>query len=170
MEHNLYLLAVALHIIAVVLWLGSASFLAFAALPFFKKRAPEQLLNFFEFCGKRLVGIGYTVFAILILTGTYSLHYRFGLSSLMQKEFWLEGSGLLLFCKLLLFCTIILLSLWHDFFMGPKTLSVWRKVNAGERQNTKLLKKLRRHSALVGRLIGLLALGIIFLAVKIVRG
>ncbi len=170
MEHNLYILSVVIHILSVVVWLGSAAFLVIAALPFFKKIAPDQLLSFFEFSEKRLRIIGWSAFLLLLLTGIYSIHYRFGFSSITQQAFWIDGAGQLLFFKLLLFVVIIGLSFWHDFISGPKTLGIWREFRNGRLECENELSKLRRYASLLGRIIGIIAIAIIVLAVKIVRG
>ncbi len=168
MERNLYILSVVIHILSVVVWLGSAAFLVIVALPFFKNIAPDQLLSFFLFSEKRLRAIGWSAFLLLLLTGLYSIHYRFGFSSLMQQAFWMDGTGQLLFIKLLLFVVIIALSFWHDFSSGPQILAEWRKVRDGAPEIK--LSKLRRQASLIGRLIGVLAIIIIVIAAKIVRG
>lgn len=170
MEHNLYILSVVIHILSVVVWLGSAAFLVVAALPFFKENAPEQLLSFFEFSEKRLRAIGWAAFLLLLLTGLYSIHYRFGFSSLSQQVFWTDGVGQLLFIKLLLFVVITALSFWHDFISGPRTLRIWKEYRNGMLDYEDELSRLRKHASLIGRITGVLAVGAIVLAVKIVRG
>lgn len=170
MEHRLYIFSVVIHILSVVVWLGSATFLVVAALPFFKRTAPDYLLSFFEFSEKRLRIIGWSAFLLLLLTGLYSIHYRFGFFSIMQETFWTDGAGQLFFYKIFLFIIIVALSFWHDFISGPKTLRIWREVRNGNIQYENELSKLRKRASLLGRIIGILAVGIIVLAVKIIRG
>gem|GEM_PF-2868612 len=170
MSHLVYIFAVMFHILSVVFWLGSAMFLVLAAVPYFKRRSPEKFREFLAFSETRLRSTSWAAFAVLLVTGLYALHYRFGLSSLGDPSFWHEAPGLFLLYKLLVVGVIVALSFWHDFFVGPRTLRVWKSVEKGDTQLSQELAVLRRRTATTGRLIAVLALIAIFFAIRVVRG
>ena len=67
--------------------------------------------------------------------------------------------------KLALFLVVLVLSAWHDFFLGPRAArALERGANDAE------MKSLRNRARLLGRVVALLALAIVALAVMVVRG
>lgn len=165
MSHNLYILAVWLHILSLVLWLGGALFLVFAAVPYFKTKAPERFLEFLEFSQYRLRNIGWGAFGVFLVTGLYCIHYRFGSQIWFDSSFWTEEPGIFLSIKLSLVLVIWILSFWHDFFIGPQTLTIWRQEKSSVR-----LAKHRKLTARMGRLIAMLAALVVYFAIRFVRG
>ncbi len=153
--HQLYLLSVWLHLVAVAAWMGGMLFLAGVVLPVLRRGDPVQLGRFMSGASGRFRFVGWTCLGVLGLTGFFQLAQR-GLS-------W--NSNPLVLGKIGLFCVIVVMSVVHDFWAGPKASSVM--LNA---PGSPQALRWRRVAILMGRLTGVLALAMTALGVFIVRG
>ena len=162
----IYIISVVIHIMAAVSWIGGALFLAFIIFP--SMRSPElkvQRGQIVRLIGKRLRVSGWIAFALLSITGCFNIVFRFGTEAIMMKSFWIQGAGLMLALKLILFSFIIAISLYHDFVVGPKSTAA-SKENPGSPKAIAL----RKQAAFHGRINILLGIIVLILAVIIVRG
>lgn len=152
--HTIYVLCIWLHILAMATWLGGMVFLAAVALPVLRKGPPSQLGAFMTAAAPRLRAVGWICLTILGITGLAQLHFR--------GQSWSDG---LILSKLAIFTTIILISLAHDFWLGPKA-SIAMRDDPGTPQTLRL----RRVALSMGRVTALLGLLAFTLGVFISRG
>ncbi len=109
-----YLLSVWVHVVAAIVWIGGMCFLALALVP--TLRRPEMRpvsTKLIHLLGIHFRKIGWICLGLLILTGFSNLFLR-GLS-------WENIRNLsVLRAKLSLVGLILILSLFHDFIVGPR--------------------------------------------------
>ncbi len=116
--------------------------------------------------GVRFRWIGWICMVLLILTGTFNLIYRgLDLGYIFSGRIWTDLFGKILMGKLLLVSLILLMSIVHDFMIGPRATALWR-----ENPVSPDALRLRRQASWIGRLNLILALIGVALGVMLVRG
>ncbi len=148
-----YLGLVTLHLLAAVVWIGGMLFLGMVLTPVLRDRPPVERASLLHGVGRRFLKIGWTALAILLLTGPtlWALH-GFPLTPVLIAKLALVG-------------IILVLSVLHDFSLGPRLVTELQK--GGE---TKETLQLRRRVSLLARLNVLLALVVLILGLAISRG
>lgn len=161
-----YLLSVTLHVLAACIWVGSGVFLAAGVLPYFRKRPVGELLDFVAWSAPRLRWLGWSSFAVLLVTGVVNLAYRgFEWSRLVSGDFARDPFVHTLFEKLVLVTLVMGLAAYHDFWLGPRTLALRRAS-----PDAPAAQRARRLTIRVGQLNLLLTLLVVVTAVMLVRG
>lgn len=153
-HHQLYVMSVWIHILAMATWLGGMVFLAAVVLPVLRRGPEHQLGAFMAQAAPRLRAVGWTCLLLLGFTGFAQLGLR--------HQSWSQGLPLL---KLIVFSLIVLISLAHDFWIGPKASLAMRDA---PREPATL--RIRRIALSMGRLTALLGLVAFTLGVFLVRG
>ena len=165
--HTWYLISVWLHIVAAAAWVGGMLFLGLVLIPIalrekYRALAPTLLHEL----ALRFRSFGWLTLAILILTGVANLRLRgFTWGMLATAGFWASGFGAILKIKLILVAVLLVLGALHDFWIGPRTTTLWQS-----HPQAPQLARLRRLSSWMGRINLLLSLAIVALAVILVRG
>lgn len=162
----LYVTAVWVHLLAMAAWLGGMISLVVAVVPVLRRADRATAASFMHATGVRLRALGWTCYALLVLTGAIALAYR-GVrwADLARADFWGSPLGRPLSVKLACFAVVLALGVWHDFVLGPRATRLGQHEPGGA---TAL--RLRRQASLVGRVTVLLALVIVACGVLIVRG
>ena len=73
---NLYLICVALHLLALSLWLGHMFIWSLVVGPAVKRVQPQETADLLREASLFRGGLGWPALAVLIPTGLYMLHYR----------------------------------------------------------------------------------------------
>jgi putative copper export protein len=121
---------------------------------------------FFTLIGKKFSRISWVLFLVLTLTGITNLLTRgYSFSDLTSASFWSGNFGDSLLVKLHLFAAVLILSGIHDFYAGPKAAELM-----DSRPNDSKTKTYRKLTSWLGRLNLLLGLGILYYAMKLLRG
>lgn len=166
--HALYVVSVFLHIIAATAWVGGMLFLVLVVVPWLRSsgRSGAAAAAFLRETGVRFRAVGWSAFLVLIVTGTFNLHMRgVGILTLSEGAFWRSSFGRAFAVKMLLFVGVLVVSLIHDFIVGPRaTTLIARDPGSAE------AARVRKLASLLGRLNALFALSIVFCAVMLVRG
>jgi copper resistance protein D len=164
---GIYLLSVWLHILAAVAWVGGTLFLVIVLVP--AMRRPEfgaVSPALIRLTALRFRWVGWVCFCIFAVTGVSNLAARgIGIKELRDGAFWQGSFGLTLAIKLVLVAAILLVSAFHDFFLGPRAAAAW-EAHRGSADTLRL----RRQAVRLGRLNLLLALAVILLGSMLVRG
>lgn len=164
--HVVYLISVWLHILAATAWIGGMFFLVIVIVPLLRAMERSQAASLMHAAGVRFRGLGWACFAVLLASGTYNLWFRgVRLGDFARPEFLGSPFGHALVIKLALFAGVLAISVWHDFFVGPRATQVGRTNPGGDEA-----QRLRKLASYAGRLNVLLALAIVALAVTLVRG
>ncbi|MGZ3421388.1 MAG: CopD family protein [Polyangiales bacterium] len=164
--HALYLLSVWLHVLAAITWIGGMFFLVLVVVPWLRSGGRANAGVFLRETGLRFRSVGWSCFALLVLTGTFNLWYRGVRLGDFASAAWLSSPfGRAVALKLALFAAVLAISAVHDFSVGPRaTVAVERDPASAE------TAQLRRRASLLGRANALLALLIVAAAIVIVRG
>ena len=163
----MYHLSVFVHIVSAVFWIGGMLFTATVLVP----ASRHQLLKdkkgaFFTLIGKKFSRISWILFIVLIVTGITNLLTRgYSVEQLLQANFWIQAFGGNLFIKLHLFAAVLVISGIHDFYAGPKAAQLM-----DEQPNSDTTQRMRKISSWLGRLNLLLGLGILYYAMRLLRG
>src|SRR5688500_9042796 len=117
----LYLIAVYVHLLSAIVWIGGMASMALLLVPAIRRRPfSEHGAALMHFAGMRFRAIGWTCLALLALTGVFALHVRVGLPALGTSELWSGDFGRVLAYKLGFVGLILLLGVAHDLFIGPR--------------------------------------------------
>ena len=161
----LHLVSVFLHILAAVVWVGGMLFLVMIVVPLLRNpelRAKAPLIV--RESGRKFKRIGWSCLLLLIVTGLANLHFKGNLYQIASGDFWSSRLGLLFAHKLALVVLLLILSLVHDLWIGPKAVAAWERD-----PDSVETRRLRGQARWIGRVNLLLALIVLFLAVWIVR-
>lgn len=116
-------LALFLHIVAALFWVGGMLFLTIVVVPFLSTlQDPREKSRIYQVVGKRFRFFGWVAIIILLVSGPVALYTLYGLTplSLADPAFRATSSGRALTVKLALVVIIVISSLVHDFWLGPK--------------------------------------------------
>lgn len=164
--HAWYVFSVFVHILAATTWLGGMLFLVLVVVPWLRAGGGRDATTLIRETGQRFRAVGWTCFGLLLVTGTFQLYVRgvrFG--SFVDPVFLGSAQGRTIVAKLAVFAFAILLSLVHDFSIGPRaTDALARDPGSAEAE------RLRALASRMGRLNLLVGLVLFGLAVMIVRG
>lgn len=152
----LYLPALVLwiHLLAAFFWIGGMIFLGLIVVPVERGISDSRLrFDLVNKIGTRFKYFGWASIAILALTGLYS--------TLIRIPSWevLFGSryGLTLITKLVLVTLMVVLSAFHDFYLGPRVVESAKKGEKISRE-LHLLTYLARGNLILGLLVIYLAI------------
>ncbi len=161
MSHQIYVLSVFIHIVSACIWLGGMLFLILAFIPGIKNH-PDKV-DLIASVSLKFRTIGTIALVLLLISGYIQLEYR-GIQ--WDIDFFLNNTfGKIAGLKILVFIGIILISIFHDYFLGSKAIEAWKK----DPEHSETLR-LRNLSRLMGRTSFLLAIIAVFLGVLISRG
>jgi putative copper resistance protein D len=165
--HAFYLLAVWLHILAAITWIGGMFFLVLVVVPWLRSGGGGvDAAKFLRETGRRFRNISWVCFAIVFTTGTFALWMRGVRFGSFVSPDWLASSfGKIFLLKLTLFATVIAVSLVHDMVVGPRATTA---IAADPRSAA--TANLRRRASHLARFNVLLALVLVALGDLIVRG
>lgn len=166
--HALLVLSVWIHILAAAAWVGGSLFLVFilgptTRHPDFQDRGAPLIRH----VARRFQWVVWICFGLLITTGIVNLlvHIRMSLDLLVTRGFWSNSYGTVLTWKLVFVGVILILSLGHDFVLGPLAAKASR-----ESQGTHRAERLRLALRWGGRLNLLLGIIVIGFGVVLTRG
>lgn len=165
--HQVYLLSVWVHILAAMVWIGGASFIALVLVP--AVRRPENAHNapaLLRACAMRFRTVGWASLVILVVTGCLILGLRgFTFEDCFTGRVFIGPFGRTLAIKLILIAAIFAISGLHDFYLGPNAAKVILD-NPGSGEAAKA----RKRASWMGRIVLLLGLAVVAMAVQLVRG
>jgi len=163
----MYYLSVFIHILSAIFWIGGMLFTVAVLVPASRhKLLARKKGEFFTLIGKKFSRISWFLFLVLTVTGITNLLTRgYSLSDLATSSFWSGNFGSSLLIKLHLFAVALILSGIHDFYAGPKAAELM-----DSQPNSSGTKKYRKLSSWLGRLNLLFGLGILYYAMKLLRG
>jgi putative copper resistance protein D len=162
-----YLFSVWLHLIAAMVWIGGMVFLAAVVVPVLRR--PEHralLIPLISQTGKRFRWVGWVCLGVLVATGIFNLtSHGFGWEQVWSGRLFMGGFGQTLEIKLVLVGVVLILSVIHDFFVGPRATAVGQSAPGSAEAI-----RLRRQASWIGRVNLLISLIIVALGVLLVRG
>ncbi|MEK6791379.1 MAG: DUF4149 domain-containing protein [Deltaproteobacteria bacterium] len=115
--------ALFLHVIAAIFWVGGMLFLTLVVAPYLISIPdPKERSKIYQVVGKKYRFFGWVAIITLLVTGPIILYTLYGidLDAAMSPSFYGSRLGTTLYLKLALVVVIVLSSLLHDFWIGPK--------------------------------------------------
>lgn len=112
-----------LHVIAAIFWIGGMLFLSLVVAPFLQTLGdPQQKSQIYQFVGKKYRTLGWIAIITLVVTGPLILFTIWAVqpAQLLDPAFYSTGFGKAVGAKIFLVTLIVLSSLFHDFWLGPK--------------------------------------------------
>ena len=161
-----YHLSVTIHLIAAVFWIGGMLFLAAVGAPVLRKVDPGLRAKLFSDLGVQFRWTAWIAIVVLLVTGLTNMHFRGLLDRrlLGNPAFWGTTQGMVLAWKLLLVFLMVGMAAIHDFVAGPRTS------RSRESDGSGTYEGLRRLASYMGRMNVILALILIYVAVRLTRG
>ena len=139
-----------LHLLAALFWVGGMLFLVLIIGPFLMTLDPKDRSRVYQFVGQKYRKFGWIAILILLITGPMNLYFLgIPFSSLTDTTFLASSYGRTLLVKVLLIATLVISSLVHDFYIGPKARS--------NRRFSTLARTLGRMNLLLALFIALFA-------------
>lgn len=160
----MYWIAVALHVLSAIFWLGGILFVGVVGAPVLRTvESPTLRQQLFQQIGRRFRTAGWIGIGVLLVTGTFVLHTRGLLRAdvLGNQDFWKTATGIALAVKLVSVGVMLALSAAHDFVLGPRA----GRLEAGSPEAVRL----RRLAALMGRINGLMVIVLVAAAIRLAR-
>lgn len=110
-----------MHIMAALFWVGGMLFLTLVIAPFLSTLEPAKKSEIYKIVGTKFRFYGWIAIIILIVTGPLNLYYMgVPFSSLFDPAFHGTPYGRAVMMKLGFVVLLVLSSLFHDFYLGPK--------------------------------------------------
>ena len=152
---------------AAAAWLGGMLFLVLVVVPALRKPAlAANAASAIRILGERYRTVGWATLLVLVVTGTANVAFRAGsFRGIRETEWWATPFGRTFAAKLTLVGLVLVLSAVHDFAIGPRAGRLM--LEAPEHPTT---ARWRTAARWMGRINLLLALAIVALAVRLVRG
>lgn len=116
-------LALFLHIVSAVFWVGGMLFLVAVIAPFLKTVTdPREKSRIFQVVGRQYRFWGWVAIITLLVTGPVILYLLYGIpiNKAFSPEVHATGFGRALAVKLALVAIIVTSALVHDFWVGPR--------------------------------------------------
>jgi uncharacterized membrane protein len=112
---GLYLVAVWMHVLAAMTWVGGMIVFVTAVMPYFRRQPDAAKAAFLDWFGPRFRVVSWACFGILVATGTFNLWARgVRLDDFVRAEWRSTGFGQLLLIKLALVTAAIGMSAAHE--------------------------------------------------------
>ena len=160
-----YHLSVTVHLLAALLWLGGMFFLAVVGAPVLRRVEPPELrATLFQRLGERFRLVGWGAIGVLLVTGTLNLHYR----GMLSAELWADPVfrasplGHALGWKIAAVVTMLVVSITHDFLLGPAA----SRLDPG----SQAAATARRWAAWLARANAIVGIVVVVAAVRLARG
>lgn len=111
------------HVISAVFWIGGMLFLTLVIVPFIQTLPdPTAKSKIYQTVGKKYRTLGWIAIITLLITGPVILYTLYGIapSEIFSAKVHSSGFGRALAWKLALVTLLVISSLIHDFYVGPK--------------------------------------------------
>ncbi|MGE5109050.1 MAG: hypothetical protein ACM3H8_16050 [Sphingobacteriales bacterium] len=152
-----YYISVWLHIVCAAFWIGGMLFLPLVLLPGIKNNPQRRELLMAT--GLQFRFYGYIVLTLSFLTGLLNIYFR-GMP--FSPEFFIHNQyGKLVSLKVILFISMLLISLAHDLLAGKKAVE---KMQTTDNTSFKIIARW------TGRILLLISLLMAYIGVVISRG
>lgn len=164
----MYQLSVYIHILSAIVWIGGMFFLTLVGVPALRPLPAVERGRLLGLLAFRFRTVGWVSLGLLIITGVINTTYR-GVTweLIFSGEFFQSTFGQALSYKLALVTAILVMSVVHDFVIGPISVRLLEDPATATGPRTAAL---RRQASWLARLNMLFALLVVALGVVLVRG
>lgn len=160
-DSTVYQIVLVFHVLAAVVWVGGLVFMAAVVVPVARRRPDDQRRILLDEAGRQFRAVGWSALTVSVATGSYMLyHWGATWASLLDLSFFRGPHTRILGYKLLLVALMLAVSALHDWWLGPRATAADDPDEA---------ERLRTLSSWLGRTTGLLAIGVVLLAIFVAR-
>lgn len=159
-----YVAVVTVHLIAAIVWLGGMLFFALAAPVLRTVDDDRARAEVFDRLGRRFRTVGWICIGVLLVSGVVQLrmHGWWGFAVWTSPVFLSSRAAATLAWKLGAVAAMVAIQAAHDFWLGPRA-------GAAE-PGSPAARSLRRRAAWLARINAILALVLVYFAVRLARG
>ncbi len=164
---TLYYVFVTLHVLCAMLWVGGMLFLSLIVVPALRREGDtSSMARILRIVAERYRLWGWVLLPLFLLSGAGQLWTR-GVppSRWLDPTFLGSDFGRGVVAKLGLFTLVVLLSAWHDFWIGPRAARAMERAPAAP-----WAQRQRRLASWFGRLNLLFGLALVGLGIALARG
>jgi uncharacterized membrane protein len=111
------------HVMSAVFWIGGMLFLTLVIVPFIQTMPdPATKSKIYQTVGRKYRTLGWIAIITLLITGPVILYTLYGIapSDIFSAKIHATGFGKALAWKLAFVTLLVISSLVHDFYIGPK--------------------------------------------------
>lgn len=164
---TVHFIAILLHVLAAVVWIGGMVFLGLVLVPVLRDRSiAGQAAQLIHRTGVRFRNVGWACLLILVATGLVNLtRWGVDVERATSAELWASPWGKILAVKLSLVVLALTVSAVHDFVVGPRATAALRQAPGSDDA-----RRMRRVAGWMGRSNLLIGVLIVALAIMLVRG
>ncbi len=165
--NGLYHIAVWVHILSAMLWIGGSGFLVLVVVPVLRKPEFKALsASLMRYTGLRFRIVGWICLLLLVISGIFILGFRgYGWQDLFSGRIFMGTFGNILAIKLSLVGMILAISAMHDFYLGPRAMRLIL-----ENPDSPQTAGKRKIASWLARITLLLGLGTVLAAISLLRG
>lgn len=161
----MYIITVWIHIVAACVWVGGLLFFGLVIVPVLRRLESREGTRVVRALGRQFRPVGWGSLVVLVVTGILNLTARWATpEQLASATFWTTPFGSTLALKLFLVALVIAATAAHDV-LGARAVASAQKPGAEGDAAAQ-----RRIASWLGRITTLLALGVVLVAVMLVRG
>jgi uncharacterized membrane protein len=164
---TLYFFSIWLHVLSAIVWIGGAVFIAAVVVPTMRHEVDRILGGrLTRKMGERFRTISWVCLILLVLTGLFNLAHHNALNrALLLPIFWRSEFGRVLAIKLILVFSILILSLLHDFVLGPRVMALLES----DHPDLTVVTRKRKSVSWLARCNLLLAIGAVMCGILLAR-
>ncbi|MBI4337155.1 MAG: CopD family protein [Chloroflexi bacterium] len=168
-------LVVFLHIVAAMVWIGGMLFISLVLVPLVRHLPPGAGPQLLRITGRRFRLVAWPAIGVLVATGVLNAWHHGAFTLLDNGLLWQTSWGRWLTVKVGLVALAVVMSLLHDWVLGPHAGALEMAARRGNPQqpDAALLARaaaIRRATSWLARLNGVIALTIVLLGVFLSRG
>lgn len=159
---SLYIFSVWVHVLLACVWVGGLIYTGAVVIPFSVRQSPAERQRIIRGLARKFRMIGWTSIVLLVTTGLFNATQRYGLESVGQVfgELRHNKDLLPLRHKLELFVVMVILMLIHDI----------TSIRSAKRYDGRDSAPGNRLGSIAAAIATLLAIGILYFSVRLVRG
>ncbi len=164
---GLYHIAVWIHVLSAMLWVGGTGFLVLVVVPVLRRPEFTSLsASLMRYTGLRFRIVGWICLGLLVATGILILGFRgYAWADFFNGSMFTGAFGNILAVKLIMVGAILSISAMHDFFLGPRAMRLIL-----ENPDSPATARNRKIASWLARITLLLGLGTVFAAISLLRG
>ncbi|MCZ8157626.1 MAG: hypothetical protein O9264_16010 [Leptospira sp.] len=159
-----YLFSTVIHIFSAMFWIGGVIVYALVIIAIIRDPEFKDIkLRLLQKTALQFRRLSYPVYLLLFISGVYLTASKGLLYDLLNFQFGSSSMTKMVVLKVSLFLILVLSSIYHDFFTGPRTFRY-------AETNPRMFEKNRKLSAFFGKLNLLISVFIGVMGILISRG
>ncbi len=159
---------VLIHILAALIWIGGMFFIALVAVPILRKiESPAKRNEILSFTAKRFRVVSWIAISVLLITGLLNaINHGVTIDLISTGKLFSSYFGKVITLKVILVFIMVVLSVIHDFFLGPRLTNLIGS-SLSDPDSLKDLKRRRQYVSWLARANVILGILVVACAVML---